>query len=535
MLKLPFAGPRACVAALALALAPAAQAQDLVSTPAPLAFAVSGFEVRGDSPLPPDAVQALLAPFTGPQVTLARLQEAAAALEAALHARGHRLHHVVLPPQSIGERVVLEVVPVRLARVEVRGARHAGEDNVRRSLPELREGHAPNLHRLAAQTALANESPVRQVQVALSESDEPDRVDATVRVRDQRPWQLAVGLSNHGSDATGRERLTLVGRHANLGDRDLELLAAYTTAPARAGDVRQMGLSARWPWYDAGGLLAFTATRSDISGDFGAFTSRGAGRVLALAWTLPLPTGGQAQHHVSVGIEDRLFEAARIDGQPVAGLRDRRSRPLVVGYAGRSEAGQSQSQSLSRWGVEAAANTDTGQGNDLAAYQSENPRITTSRWRMLRASAHHQQAVARWTVTARAQAQHSAHALIAGEQFGLGGPTTVRGTRDERPLAGDGGLLLSLEVAAPPAAGGLQGVAFVDAGWLRNAPPRTAYFPASDRIASAGVGVRLRGEGVSLSVDYGRIIVGSRVDAAVNPQAPRAGHDRLYASLTFSF
>ncbi len=530
MLKYPFAAVLAGV--VALALAPAARAQDAAPPPPPaLAFAVSGFEVRGDNPLPPDTTEALLAPFTGPEVTLARLQEAVSALEAALHARGHRLHHVVLPPQAVGGRVVLEVVPMRLGRIEVRGALHASEDNVRRSLPGLREGHAPNLHRLAAQTALANESPVRQVQVALSESDEPDRIDATVRVRDQRPWQLAASLSNHGSAATGRERLTLVGRHANLGDRDLELLAAYTTAPARAGDVRQMGLSARWPWYDAGGLLALSATRSDISGDFGAFTSRGAGRVLGLAWTLPLPTGGQAQHHVSVGVEDRLFEAVRIDGQPVAGLRDRRSRPLVVGYAGRSEAGQAHS----RWGVEAAANTDTGQGNDLAAYQSENPRITTSHWRMLRASAHHQQAVGRWTVTARGQAQHSAQALIAGEQFGLGGLTTVRGTRDERPLAGDGGLQLSLEVTSPPAAGGLQGVAFVDAGWLRNAPPRTAFHPAADRIASAGVGLRLRVEGVSLSVDYGRIIVGSRVDAAVNPQAPRAGHDRLYASLTFSF
>jgi hypothetical protein len=63
-------------------------------------------------------------------------------------------------------------------------------------------------------------------------------------------------------------------------------------------------------------------------------------------------------------------------------------------------------------------------GTDLAACQSEDPRVSTTNWKLLRAGASYAGALAGgWSWSARAQAQYSPDVLISGEQFGIGGAT----------------------------------------------------------------------------------------------------------------
>lgn len=494
-------------------------------------FAITGFEVRGDNPLDPQQTQRLLAPFVQTDATLERLRAATQALEAALHARGHGLYRVALGPQALGGVVVLELVQFRLGSLSVEGAQYHGMDNIRRGLPALREGRSPDFHALAVQTALDNASAVKQVQVVLRESSAPDQVDATVRVSDQRPWQLAASLSNYGSDATGQDRLTLYGSHGNLFDRDHELAAAWTTSLERPHDVRQLGLSYRAPLYTAGGELSASYTRSDVVGSFGAFSSTGAGQVLAVGYTQHLAPQDGFRQFLSLGLQDKVFEATRIDGVRVPGQMDRRSRPLVAGWSARQE----RPGASWRYSLELAVNTAGGAGNDLAAYQSEDARLATPHWRALRATASGVQDWGRWQGALRAQAQHSDQALIAGEQFGLGGPASVRGTRQERALTGDQGASLSLEVYTPPLAQGLRLLGFTDLGWVGNHPASGAARPASDIIASVGAGARWVGPTWALAVDYGRIVKGSRVAPTLSSLAPQRGEDRLYLSFTIHF
>ncbi|MCL1856868.1 MAG: BamA/TamA family outer membrane protein [Kiritimatiellaeota bacterium] len=104
----------------------------------------------------------------------------------------------------------------------------------------------------------------------------------------------------------------------------------------------------------------------------------------------------------------------------------------------------------------------------------------------------------RWTLFARVSGQRSDTALIAMEQFGLGGAVTVRGYA-ERELLGDSAAFGSLEVRTPvvsfdEATGWalrdrFQLVLFTDAGWasLRKRQPGEA---GSDMLLSAGLGLR---------------------------------------------
>lgn len=491
-----------------------------------------GFVVEGNNPLSAREESLALAPFLRADLTLETLQQAVQALEDALKASGHSLHRVVLAPQEVTDTVRLEVVSFGLGEVTVEGAQAFGVDNIRRSLSALQPGATPDLAQLAVQTALANENPAKNVQVALRASPtQPDRIDVTVRVKDSSPWQWAASLSNTGSVATGRDRLTVSGGHANLWDRDHQLAAAYTTSLARPSDVSQVGLTYRLPLYAAGGMLDASYTRSNVVGQFGAFTSTGAGHTLGLQYTHHFGKEGPLGRRATLGLDDKVFDPVSLNGLPAAGQLARRSRPLTLGYHLRSETDQAYWQA----GASLSLNLPGGAGNGLAAYQSERPAIATARWAALRLDAARVGAwQGGWLVGWQMQAQWSPHALIAGERFGLGGTASVRGT-GERVLSGDSGLRGSWELTSPNLWPGARGVLFVDGGWLHRRDGASPAVPARDALASVGLGLRWSQGPWAMGLDYGRLVRGSRADPSLNPDLPRRGDHKLHFSLAARF
>lgn len=516
------------------AQAPAVQrAAPPMATPAAApVFAIGGFRVEGENPLGEAQAQRVLAPFVRPQATMETLQQASAALETALRDAGYGLHRVALPPQDVGATVRLQIVKFTVGRVAIEGAQIHDATNVRRALPELKEGESPNFRTLAIQTAIGNENPNKQVQVSLRESEQPDRIDATIAVKEQRPWTFGVALSNAGSENTGRDRFTVSGGHTNLFNLDHAFVAAYTTSLAEPDDVRQLGLSYKVPLYAQGGVVSATFTRSDVVGNFGAFSSTGAGHTFALAYTHYLAPRGGRRSYVSVGIEDKQFDAARINDIVVPGALDRRSRPLVLGYTSRTET------DAAVWGYDVALawNTGSGSHNDLASYQSEDPRVDTVHWKALRAAASYTAPLAGdWLWSARYAFQYSPDVLISGEQFGLGGIASVRGTELERPISGDSGISTTVEITTPELAQGLRAIGFLDAGLLRNNNPNGFNKPSSDGLASVGLGLRFVRGAFEATADYGYIVKGSRVPLAVNSAAPKKGDDRFYVTVSLRF
>ena len=539
------AAPRLLVLALAAAWgcagaqAPSAQSPAAAApAPAPLApapqpvFAIRGFQVTGDNPLGEAETARILAPYVRPQATIETLQQATSALEQALRQRGFGLHRVALPPQEVGDTVRLDIVTFTVSRVAIEGRQLYDEGNVRRTLPELQEGRTPNFKRLAVQTAIANENLNKQVQVGIREGDEPDKIDATVTVKEQRPWTFAASLSNMGSRSSGRDRLTLTGGHTNLFNLDHQFTGAYTTSLERPGDVKQLGLAYRVPLYALGGVIGASYTRSDVVGNFGAFTSTGAGHTFGAAYTHYLPPEGGRRSYVLLGFEDKLFEAARINDIVVPGALDRRSAPITLGYNARTQTDQAV------WGydVNLAMNTGWGRSNSVAAYQTEDPRVTRLHWTALRGGFSYLAPFAQlWLLSARAQYQYSPDVLIAGEQFGLGGSGSVRGTELERPLSADKGVSFSVEASTPELSPGLRLFGFVDAGWVWNNNPNGTTKPASDRLAGLGGGLRYANGPFVASLEYGRIVMGSKVPLAFNSASPRSGNDRWYLTLAYRF
>ena len=524
----------ACVAAIGMALmastTASAQTQPQKSSPSP-SFVIKGFNITGENPLPDGEVSRVLAPFLRNDATIETLQKATAALEAAMKAKGYALHRVALPAQEVGESVQLEIVKFVIGKVSIEGRQQLSEANIRGSLPDLVEGKSPNFRTLAVQTTIANESQAKRIQVALKESEEPDQIDARIVVTEGKPWNFSIGASNYGSDATGQDRVTVAGGHANLFGLDHQLTLAYTTSLERPSAVKQMGLNYRIPFYLFGGVLGLSYTQSDVLGDFGSFRSNGAGRTTGLNYSHYLPPEGGYRGFVTLGLDDKQFDVTQINGSPLIGQVVRRSNPLTLGYNARVDGDNVV------WGynVDLAFNAGGGSGNDLASYQSEDPRISTSRWRALHAGANYAAGLFNgWIGSVRGQLQYSPDALIAGEQFGLGGASSIRGT-GERPIAGDKGASLSTELSTPELLPGLRLVGFIDAGWLANNSPNGNPKPASDSLSSVGLGLRYVRTNMMLTADFGRIVAGTTLPYTVGSGLPQNGDQKLHVNLSARF
>ncbi|OYU44832.1 MAG: hypothetical protein CFE44_10765, partial [Burkholderiales bacterium PBB4] len=234
---------------------------------------------------------------------------------------------------------------------------------------------------------------------------------------------------------------------------------------------------------------------------------------------------------LEAGLEYTLFDGSQINVNPLAGQESRRSLPLSLGYAARMET------DTSIWGYNAtiALNLPLGNAGNLAAYQSEDPRVTTVHWKALRGGGNYATALpSGWLWSVRGQFQYSPDSLISGEQFGLGGASSVRGT-SERPLSGDSGVLMSTELTSPEWMPGLRVVGFADAGWLSNNATIPNAKPSQDSLSSVGLGLRYAVGNYSVNADYGRVITGSATSPLSVSGTPQAGDQKLHINVAARF
>lgn len=503
---------RLAAVAAALALAPAlsgALAQEAVPR---LSFSVERFEVEGDNPLSAVRTEEILAPYAGEHEGLAGIEAAAQALEAGLAKAGYGFYRVIVPPQrATGGVFRLKVLAFRLKNVEVAGNEHFDDANIKASLPSLRVGEVPDSRAYARDVSLANEHSAKRVAVFMRESDEPGFIDARVETRDARPWQVFASLSNTGSEATGDDRLSLGAQYGNLFNRDHALTVSYTTSPGNYGDVKQYGLHYRAPIYPWHSVLNVFYTESDVEQGTVAqfFDVSGAGRFKGFDFVHTLAPRGKYSHKVAVGIQDKLFEDDSVfqqQGLPQIPIgSDVRSRPLALRYEGRWQ----RAELVTGFSAEYARNLESGDLNDDADYAAVSNGFAKASWDLVRLRADADYAVGGdWHLLGRFSLQYAGESLISGEQFGVGGVASVRGL-EERELAGDNGLFLSIAGRSPEIQPGLHGILFADHGRIRRERTVAGIEPG-DSASSIGAGLRWQiGPHVNLSLDLARVLNGA--------------------------
>ncbi|MFO1191212.1 MAG: ShlB/FhaC/HecB family hemolysin secretion/activation protein [Rhodoferax sp.] len=506
----------------------AAFAQGTPAPAAPAAVAeptldIRGFKIDGDNPLSEAQTGAVLAPFTGDKRGLSQIEAAATALERAIRAEGFVFHRVFVPVQKpVDGQISLQILRFTLDQVTMSGNEKFSTENIRRSLPALVEGKAPDIYEIGRDLTAANANPAKQVQVTFRESAKPDAVDAVLRVKDTDPLAYFVNYTTNYSvrpraPNDNVHRLTAGLQHANLFDRDHVGALTYTTDPNRIRSVTLFGAYYQMPIYGTGINLSAYLNSSDVnSGQVaGGIDVSGQGQFMGVRATLALERRGKLQQTVGLALDRRYFENnSTFNGARI--LPNVGSMPLSVRYTARQE---------ETWGtvggsIDLVTNLGFGRGNSGQSYAANGG---TRTWNALRYAVDGNYRINEWTLTGRWRGQFSGNALIAGEQFGLGGVGSVRGFAD-RVVAGDRGYSVNLEAQGPemffPQ---FRPLFFLDTGRVHS---RTAS--VTEDLLSVGVGLRWSSPHVDVSADLGKVLSAQIGELRNNPV-------RLHVALTYRF
>jgi hemolysin activation/secretion protein len=507
-------------ALFAAALSCCAVAPDVSLAQQPLAevasprFAIKRFDLSGNTLIPPQELEALVAPFTGEGKDFGDVQRALDAVEQAYRTRGYGVVRVLLPEQDITQGVVrFQVVEPRVGRVVIEGNKFFDEDNIRASLPSIKEGETPNSRAMSRNLHVLSEHPTKQTSLTLRPGATEEQVDVVAKITDEKPLRYFFTLDNTGTGETGYFRSGFGFQHSNIANKDHVLTAQYITSPTQIDDVTILGVGYRVPFYRLNSTLDLVAGYSNVdSGTVGGlFNVSGSGTIGAIRWNYYLPRWGQIEQKVSLGLDYRAFKNdVVLVGGVGSTVPDITIHPLSLTYSGLRRFADAE---LSFYGS-AAANIPGGSDGDGEAFNNSRPDANPN-YLIFRAGANYVQSLpGDWQLRGAVNAQYTSDALVSGEQFGTGGPDSVRGYL-LREQAGDRGWQAQLEAYTPDLAGRLKMpdtyrlrfLAFYDYGYVEDSDPPRNPGNAQDSIRSIGLGMRMSYRKlVSLRLDLAHIL-----------------------------
>lgn len=527
-------------------LAPTPPSSEVAEVP-PQKFTVKRYSVQGNTLLATAEVERIVGAFVGENKDFGDIQRALEALENAYHSKGYSTVQIYLPEQELDKGIItLQVTESVIGKVTVAGNQHFDTQNIRASLPALKEGTSPNTRAISESVQLANENPAKQVEIVLGLSKEEGKVDAKVNVVDEKPLKVFATLDNSGTDATGIHRLGIAMQHANLFDRDHTLSLAYATSPDKPNgvDVSIYSLGYRIPFYDIGDSMDFIYGSSTIGvpSSTAALGSTlgivGQGDIYGLRWNHYFMRQGEYSHKLILGLDQRAMKStctteggSRLTG--VAGCEDYTTRPVSITYTGLwSHPGE-----VTEFSMSLARNWTGGSGGSAENYRlAASDRSAKTEFTVLRLSGSYTKALPQdWQIRLAFNGQYADTALTPAEQISLAGATSVRGFA-ERAAAADNGLITNIELYSPELApylglssGNLRALVFHDwSGGNNYLDAGSDMLWRNPVMSSAGIGLRFNiKKDVALRIDYARTLDHSPALPPTEPFGKWHGHANL--------
>ncbi|MDP3515011.1 MAG: ShlB/FhaC/HecB family hemolysin secretion/activation protein [Sulfuritalea sp.] len=534
-------------------------------------FDIVRFQIEGNSILPTERAQELVAPFVGQRRNYGDVQKALEALEGEFRRLGYGTVQVYVPEQELTTGVVrLQVSEGVIGKVAITGNKYFNDANVRAGLPDLKEGSAPNMRKLSENVQLSNENPAKQVEVTLGVSEDEGKVNARIEVKEEDPDRLYLTLDNTGTKASGKHRLGIAYQNANLGNSDQVLTLAYTTALDPPGGMKILG-NRVLPWQDGNGVkvdifsigyrLPLYALGDSIDFIYGNSSTdtpstsptlgtglgiNGKGEVFGFRYNHIFPRAGEYTSRLVFGLDYKYMNSrCAINGNPtpfgLAGCTPHTFRPVSATYSGQwQKPGQAIDFNVgvvhhlfpmgSRF-VYAAAPGGYDRYSAASGYQ------TKDEFTALRFGGSYTTALTGdWLLRIAASGQHANNALPAGERLGVAGSTAVRGFL-ERAVAVDRGYFANIEGYSPDIAaslglpGNLKWLVFYDFAQGSNLNPLVNQ---KVNIASLGVGLRYNiNKDVSARLDIARVMDGVWPNGA--PSIALEGDIRGHFGIAYGF
>lgn len=418
--------------------------------------------------------------------------------------------------QSITNGTLRVVVHVgRYNELSFRGNRWFSRTLLEQKLG-IKPGDEVRLSTLEEAVDWANTNPFRQVKVLVNElPNKPGSADLLVAVQEARPIRLGFSYDDSGNAVIGKNRYTGSIQFGNLWGRDHQAFYQYLTADnPRYYHAHGIDYKIPLPWRHFLQMSGSYTEAQPIFGE-GKFQSKGRTAVADLRYTIPLRTGENPAEFYAGFDYKRSNNDLLFGGQSVYLFFDGTGPRQAEVYQFTFGASKVQHDKKGGWVFGAAINASPG---------NFTPNNRTTNFGVISPGASATYAVASvsvqrlsklahgWDFYSRFVGQIASTNLMASEQLGIGGASTVRGF-DSSLFAGDDGFAISNDLAAPawhfklPRISDKRGpletrfLMFYDAGHV------FYHHPLGDQpppIASAGVGLRMAFSNIfSLNLDYG--------------------------------
>ena len=489
---------------------------------APPTGEVSGYEVFGNTLIPVKKIQELLAPYTGQQ-SLEGITAASNALQNLYIQAGYAGVVTSVPAQTLSNgKVRIDVLEGKLDQIVVQGNNNFSSTNIKAGLPSLKVGVTPNLVDLDTHTLMVNENPAKSVRVVFQPGLRTGQLDALVVTEEQNPVQWTATLDNTGNSTSGRYRASLVFQHANVFDLD-HVLNARLNAPVNdPANGLAAGLSYRIPLYQQYASVDLLASYSNVKNRVtptpaGDLSFAGQGQAVGVRYNWHLPRVGKSKQKISAGLDWRQYRnecSIGVFGSQGCGpaAASVEVHPVTLAYQVFDPGNFS---AFVQFSSNVLAGGALGQAQN---FEASRPGATPRYWVLSGGYQLVRSLENQSTLSWRANAQHSPHALISAEQFGVGGASTVRGYA-ERELVGDRGVATSVEwstslpwplqnAGQSGASPQLLGTVFIDAGLVDNHLGTVCKSGKTTcSIAGAGIGLTMsQGRRWSLKADLARAL-----------------------------
>jgi hypothetical protein len=156
-----------------------------------------------------------------------------------------------------------------------------------------------------------------KVEVTLGVSEEEDKVDVKVEVKEEDPERVYVTLDNTGTKASGKHRIGVSYQNANMGNRDQVLTLAYTTALDQPSGVKVdiFSIGYRLPLYGIGDSIdviygnSGTTTPASVLAPGGTLALNGKGAVFGLRYNHIFPRDGEYTSKLVLGYDYKYMNS----------------------------------------------------------------------------------------------------------------------------------------------------------------------------------------------------------------------------------
>ncbi|MEG3896040.1 MULTISPECIES: ShlB/FhaC/HecB family hemolysin secretion/activation protein [unclassified Microcoleus] len=454
----------------------------------PGTITVDRFEVVGSTVFSKQELDAVLKDFIGRPLTFAQLLQARSAVSQLYISKGYITSGALIGPQTLSGSVVrISVLEGKLESINVVGTRRLNSNYVRSRLALATRGPLNEKRLLEALQLLQLSGQIENISAELQAGSRAGFNLLLVRVKEARTFQASLFTDNSRSPSVGSWRRGAEVREANLlGLGDSASLVYTNTQGSNAVD-----LSYALPVNSRNGTVSFQLSRSKsniVESPFDALDIEASSRTYELTYRQPIVQTPRTEIAIGIGAGRRESDTSLLgEDFPLSPGADDRGRTRVSALRLFQDFTQRGEKDV----LAARSQFSLGVGAFGATVSSSEPDGQFLAWR---GQLQYVRLLAPQTLlVVRSDVQLAGGGLLPIEQFGLGGPDTVRGYRQDAMLA-DSGIFASAELRYPilrtaDKKGVLQVTPFVDFGNVWTMGGGRAAIEANT-LLSAGLGLR---------------------------------------------